>query len=131
MDGAHTLTGHGRFSRPHSWGINIVHSRRVLGAVALGAIVIAAVSFGIVDVSIADANDCVGAAAGCSDEAVPPVAITFAALGALALLVSILPTVQWIVEAIQTSRTTKHDADIEEALLARRRSRALALDDRF
>jgi hypothetical protein len=107
-----------------------VQSRRILGAVALGAIVVAAVSFGIVDVSIADANDCVGAAIACSDKTVPPIAISFAALGALALLVSILPTVQWIVEAIQTGRTSNHDADIEEAVLARRRTRALA-DDRF
>lgn len=108
-----------------------MHSRRVLGAVALGAIVIAAVSFGIVDVSIADANNCVGTVGACPDKVVPPVAVSFAGLGALALLVSILPTVQWIVEAIQTGRTTNRDADIEEAVLARRRSRALAVDDRF
>ena len=109
-----------------------MHSRRVLGAVALGAIVVAAVSFGIVDVSIADANNCVGAAVACVAESVPPVAVTFAALGALALLVSILPTIQWIVEAVQTGRTSNRDADIEEAVLARRRSRAGALaDDRF
>jgi hypothetical protein len=93
--------------------------------------VVAAVSFGIVDVSIADANNCVGATVACVDEAVPPMAITFAALGGLALLVSILPTVQWIVEAIQTGRTSNHDADVEEAVLARRRTRALAHDDRF
>ena len=108
-----------------------MQSRRILGAVALGAIVVAAVSFGIVDVSIADANDCVGAAVACSERAVPPVAISFAALGALALLVSIVPTVQWIVEAIQTGRTSNRDADIEEAVLARRRTRSLAADDRF
>jgi hypothetical protein len=108
-----------------------VHSRRVLGAVALGAIVVAAISFGIVDVSIADANNCVGATIACTDKSVPPVAVTFAALGALALLVSVIPTVQWIVEAIQTGRTSNRDADIEEAVLARRRSRALALDDHF
>ena len=108
-----------------------MHSRRVLGAVALGAIVIAAVSFGIVDVSIADANNCVGATVSCTDESVPPVAVTFAALGALALLVSILPTVQWIVEAIHAGRTTNHDAEVEEALLARRRTRSLAHDDRY
>ena len=57
-------------------------------------------------------------------------AITFAALGALALLVSILPTVQWIVEAIQAGRTTNHDVAVEEAVLARRRTRAL-VDDRY
>jgi Flp pilus assembly protein CpaB len=108
-----------------------VHSRRVLGAVALGAIVVAAVSFGIVDWSIADANGCVGGSAACADHAVPPVAITFAALGVLALLVAILPTVQWIVEAIQAGRTSNHDAEVEEALLARRRTRSLAHDDRY
>ena len=107
-----------------------MQSRRILGAVALGAIVVAAVSFGIVDVSIADANDCVGAAVACADKSVPPIAVSFAALGALALLVSILPTVQWIVEAIQTGRTSNRDADIEEAVLAGRRTRAFA-DDRF
>jgi len=98
--------------------------------VALGAILIAAVSFGIVDVSIADANNCVAAVA-CATEAVPPIAVIFAALGALTLLVSVLPTVQWIVEAIQTGRTSNRDADIEEAVLARRRTRALVRDDRF
>jgi hypothetical protein len=108
-----------------------VQSRRVLGAVALGAIVTAAISFGIVDVSIADANGCVGATASCTDVAVPPIAVTFAALGALAVLVSILPTVQWIVEAINAGRITHHDAAVEEAVLARRRTRALAHDDRF
>jgi hypothetical protein len=99
--------------------------------VALGAIVIAAVSFGIVDVSIADANGCVGADLPCADETVPPIAVTFAALGALALLVSILPTVQWIIEAIHAGRITHRDVAIEEAVLARRRTRALAHDDRF
>lgn len=108
-----------------------MHSRRVLGALALGAIVTAAISFGIVDVSIADANGCVGATPTCTDIVVPPIAITFAALGALAVLVSILPTVQWIVEAINAGRTTHHDVAVEQAVLARRRTRALARDDRF
>jgi hypothetical protein len=108
-----------------------VHSRRVLGAVALLAIVVAAISFGVVDVSIADANGCVGVTTVCSDQAVPPIAITFAALGALALLVSIFPTVQWIVDAIQAGRTSNHDAEIEEAVLARRRTRVPAHDDHY
>jgi hypothetical protein len=107
------------------------HSRRVLGAVALGAIVVAAISFGVVDVSIADANGCVGVSSVCLDHTVPPVAISFAALGALALLVSILPTVQWIVEAIHAGRTSEHDSRVDEAVLARRRTRALVGDDRF
>jgi hypothetical protein len=102
----------------------------VLGAVALGAIVVAAVSFGIVDWSIADANGCVGSNSSCADHAVPPVAISFAALCALALLVSVLPTVQWIVEAIQAGRTTDRDVQLEQAVLARRRTRALSDGDR-
>jgi hypothetical protein len=106
-----------------------VHSRRVLGAVALGAIVVAAVSFGIVDVSIADANSCVGVSTACADQAVPPVAISFAALGVLALLVSVIPMVQWIVEAVHLARMTDHDVAVEEALLARRRSRVLVHDE--
>ena len=108
-----------------------MHSRRVLGAVALCAIVVAAVSFGIVDVSIADANGCVGSSTACSDHSVPAVAISFAVLGCLAMLVSILPTVQWIFEAVRAGRTTSQDADIEQAVLARRRTRALAGDDGF
>lgn len=108
-----------------------MHSRRVLGAVALGAIVVAAISFGVVDVSIAGANGCVGVSSVCMDHAVPPVAITFAGLGVLALLASILPSVQWIVEAIQAGRTSNHDVAVDEAVLARRRTRALVGDDRF
>lgn len=104
----------------------------MLGAVALGAIVVAAISFGVVDVSIAEANGCLGAAAGasCVDRAVPPVAISFAALGALALLISVVPTVQWIVEAIHAGRTSDHDMAVEEAVLARHRTRALVRDHR-
>jgi hypothetical protein len=85
--------------------------------VALGAIVVAAISFGIVDVSIADADGCVGVSSICTNHTVPPVAISFAALGALSILVSILPT--------------HHDVAIEQAVLARRRTRALVGDDRF
>ena len=95
---------------------------------ALGAIVVAAISFGVVDVSIADANGCVGVSSVCLDHTVPPVAITFAALGALALLVSILPTVQWIFEAVQVGRTSHHDVAVDEAVLARRRTRTLVGD---
>jgi hypothetical protein len=108
-----------------------VHSRRVLGAVALLAIAVAAISFGVVDVSIADANGCVGVTTACADQSVPPVAISFAALGALALLISIVPTVRWIVDAIQAGRTSNHDAEIEEAVLARRRTRVPVHDDHY
>lgn len=108
-----------------------MHSRRVLGAIALSAVVVAAISFGVVDVSIADANGCVGVSSVCLDHTVPPVAITFAALGALALLVSILPMVKWIIEAVHVGRMSDHDVAQEEAVLARRRTRALVGDDRF
>lgn len=108
-----------------------MHSRHVLGAVALGAIVVAAISFGVVDVSIADANGCVGVSSACADHVVPVVAITFAALGALALLVSVVPTVHWIADAIRVGRTSNHDAEVDEAVLARRRVRTLAGDDHF
>ncbi len=101
----------------------------MLGAVALGAIVVAAISFGVVDVSIAEANGCVGVSSVCLDHAVPPVAISFAGLGALALLASIVPMVRWIVEAIHAGRTSEHDVAVEEAVLARRRARALAADE--
>lgn len=108
-----------------------MHSRRVLGAIALSAVVVAAISFGVVDVSIADANGCVGVSSVCLDHTVPPVAITFAALGVLALLVSILPMVKWIIEAVHVGRMSDHDVAQEEAVLARRRTRALVGDDRF
>jgi hypothetical protein len=101
----------------------------VLGAVALGAIVVAAISFGIVDVSIADANHCVGGASACADRVVPTIALLFAALGGLALLVSIIPTVQWIIDAVHAGRTSHFDAQVDEAVLARRRTRTL-VDDR-
>jgi hypothetical protein len=86
-----------------------MHSPRVLGVVALTAILVAAVSFAVVDVTIAD---------GCSADAcrggIPIVAITFAALGALAALVSVLPAVTWIVEAIRTARAASHEEDDRE-----------------
>ncbi len=107
-----------------------MHSRRLLGAVALGAIVIAAISFGIVDVSIANANGCVGATKVCSDQTVPPMAVVFAALGVLAMLGSIVPTVLWIVDEIHAGRTTARDAAVEESVLAGRRTRTLVRDAR-
>lgn len=100
-----------------------MHSSRVLGAVALASVVLAAVSFGIVDVAING---------GCADapcsSGVPVLAITFAALGGLALLVSILPAVTWIVEAVRRDRHADHDADREAARAARRRPHS-ALDE--
>jgi len=94
-----------------------MHSSRVLGMVALGAIVVAAISFAVVDVTIAgvcDATTC--------DAGIPLVAISFAALGALAALVSIVPAVGWIVEAIRDARhsSPEHDRELARAARARR-----------
>jgi heme exporter protein D len=94
-----------------------MHSSRVLGVVALGAIVVAAISFAVVDVTIADgcaANDC--------NAGIPLVAITFAALGALAALVSVVPAVGWIVETIRDARhvNPEHDRELARAARARR-----------
>jgi hypothetical protein len=77
-----------------------MHSPRMLGMVALGAIVVAAISFAIVDASIASANGCVRGAIRCDGHTVPVIAITFAALGAFSLIVSVFPAVLWVVEAI-------------------------------
>lgn len=99
-----------------------MHSPRTLGVVALAAILVAAVSFAIVDVTIAD-----GCAGGPCTAGIPAVAITFAALGALAALVSVIPAVSWIVEAIRTARAASHDEDRELARAAR--SRPVYSDD--
>ncbi len=93
-----------------------MHSPRVLGIVALGAILVAAVSFAVVDVSIAAACGDGGCSAG-----IPPVAVSFAALGGLAALVSIIPAVTWIVDAIRHARHPQPDVDRELARAHRAR----------
>ena len=98
-----------------------MHSRRVLGAIALCAIVIAAISFTVVDISTTGASGCLGASAGCAERAVPIVAITFAALGIVALLVSIVPAVGWIVESVRETRTALSESDLAALRAARRR----------
>lgn len=93
-----------------------MHSSRVLGVVALTAILVAAVSFAVVDVTIAG-----GCSAAPCNASIPIVAITFAALGCLAALVSVIPAVSWIVEAIRTARAASHEDDRELARAARAR----------
>jgi hypothetical protein len=93
-----------------------MHSSRVLGVVALTAILVAAVSFAVVDVTITDG--CVEASC---KAGIPIVAITFAALGGLAALVSVIPAVSWIVEAIRTARHA-HEDDHELARAVRVRA---------
>ena len=107
-------------------GDSIVHSRHVLGAVALGAIVVAAISFAVVDASIAAANGCMGSVM-CEEHAVPIVAVTFSVLGMMALLISIVPAVTWIVGAVQVHHTTTQHSDLE--LARRHRARRLDPDD--
>lgn len=87
-----------------------MHSSRTLGAVALAAIFVAGVSFAIVDVSLGD-----GCATGPCSNGVPIVAVTFAVLGALALLVSALPAVTWVVERVRASRDASRDEDDAES----------------
>ena len=93
-----------------------MHSSRVLGVVALCSIAVAAISFAVVDVTIADS-----CAADSCTSGIPLLAITFAALGALAALVSIVPAVGWIVEAIRDARHVSPESDHELARAARAR----------
>lgn len=93
-----------------------MHSSRALGVVALSAILVAAVSFAVVDVTIAD-----GCGAAPCNVGIPVVAITFTALGCLAALVSVIPAVGWIVEAIRNARAASHEEDRELARAARAR----------
>jgi heme exporter protein D len=93
-----------------------MHSPRVLGVVALGAILVAAISFAVVDVSIAD-----GCGDGPCNAGIPIVAITFAALGGLAVLVSVIPAVSWIVEAVRSARHAHPEVDRELARAHRAR----------
>lgn len=111
--GARSLTGQsgGRADGRYSRDQGNVHSRRVLGFVALGAVVTAAISFAVVDVSIARANGCVGSAVPCADTSVPVVAITFAALGVLSLLCSIVPAVTWFVQDLPAADAEGDDPD--------------------
>ena len=90
-----------------------MQSTRVLGGVALVAILVAAVSFAVVDVTIAD-----GCASAPCNAGIPIISITFAALGGLAALVSVIPAMTWLIEAIRDARAP-HDAS---AAGARRRA---------
>ncbi|WP_309711384.1 hypothetical protein [Pseudolysinimonas sp.] len=93
-----------------------MHSSRVLGVVALTAILVAAISFAVVDVTIAG-----GCGTAPCNSGIPIVAITFAALGCLAALVSVIPAVSWIVAAIRTARAASHEDDHELARAVRAR----------
>ena len=88
----------------------MVHRLRLAVVIVLSAILVAAVSFAVVDVSIAD-----GCGDGACNAGIPAVAITFAALGGLAVLVSVIPAVTWIVEAIRNARHPHPDVDRELA----------------
>ena len=77
-----------------------VFSRRALGILALAAVIVAAISFAVVDVSIADANGCVGVSGPCADTTMPGVATTFAIIGTVSLLLSVLPAINWFIGAI-------------------------------
>lgn len=86
-----------------------MYSTRDHGLVALGAILVAAVSFGVVDVTVASGCGASGCPSG-----IPLVSITFAALGGLAALVSVIPAVTWIVDTVRDSRAG--DRETEDAI---------------
>lgn len=87
-----------------------VFSRRALGVFALSAVILAAISFAIVDVSIANANGCIGVPGPCPDTTMPGAATVFAIIGTLALLGSVLPAISWFSGAIHHQN---HDAEFE------------------
>jgi hypothetical protein len=98
-----------------------MHSYRVLGVVALSAIVVAVISFTVVGISIDSVNGCLAAHDMCARRAVPPAAITFGALGAVALLVAIVPATRWMLGMLH------HPAPRET--LPRREVRPLLIDE--
>jgi hypothetical protein len=91
-----------------------VLSRRALGIFALTAVILAAISFAVVDVSIANANGCVGVSGPCADTRMPLMATSFAIIGTVALLLSVLPAIRWFAGAVHHPH---HDADLEAAAL--------------
>lgn len=88
----------------------IVPSRRALGVFALGAVILAAISFAAVDVTIANASGCAGAAATCTESSLPLIAIVCAAIGTVALLASVAPAFAWLAHTIHHPR---HDAEAD------------------
>lgn len=85
-------------------------SPRALGILALSAVVLAAISFAAVDVTIANASGCMGVSDPCTDSALPIPAVTFAIIGTIALLASVMPAITWFINAIHHSH---HDAEFE------------------
>jgi hypothetical protein len=74
-----------------------MHSYRVLGVIALSAVVLAVISFTVVDITIDSANGCLAARGTCTEHEVPPAALGYAVIGAVALLASIVPMTGWVV----------------------------------
>lgn len=91
-------------------------SRRVLGIFALAAVVLAAICFAAVDVSIANANGCVGVSGPCSETTMPLDATILAIVGTVALLLSVIPAITWFTAAIHHH---PQEADAKSASLAR------------
>ena len=85
-------------------------TRRALGITALAAVILAAISFAVVDVSIAEANGCVGVAGPCADTSMPFTATAFAIVGLLALMLSVIPAAKWVEGAVHHPH---HDTELE------------------
>lgn len=78
-------------------------TRRALGITALTAVILAAISFAVVDVSIAEANGCIGVSGPCADTSMPLQATAFAIVGLLALMLSVIPAAKWVTDAMQNA----------------------------
>jgi fumarate reductase subunit D len=92
-----------------------VPARRALGVFALCAVILAAISFAAVDVTIANAGGCGGAADTCAATTIPVIAIVCAVIGTIALLASVIPAVIWLMHAIHHSQ---HDTEADVARFA-------------
>lgn len=73
----------------------------VLGGIAFSAIVVAAISFAIVDASSTTAELCAEATTPCAGAPLAPYAGWFVALGVIALVAGIVPTVVWLARLLR------------------------------
>lgn len=87
-----------------------MRSRKTLGVVALVGVAVAAVSFAVVDVTTSISRACQPVGPACAHEAIPVVAVAFAALGVLALAVGIVPAFIWIVDRARQERREEVEA---------------------
>ncbi len=85
-----------------------MRSRRALGAIAIAAVVVAAISFAVVDISTSASSGCLDTRTPCTERVTPTVATVFAIIGALALVMAVVPAVAWMVQSLSTQRGARH-----------------------